>query len=105
VYEYDQSGWNYRINARAYAIDKENIKENIMEGLTEGRIVHYVAYNQRHLASIVIGVGIIKYAIDLAVFTNMSNVNGVKNFGLQFHQDVMYDESKIPGTWHWVEKA
>jgi hypothetical protein len=28
-----------------------------LEGLIEGRIVHYVAYNNRHLAAIVIGVG------------------------------------------------
>ena len=75
-----------------------------MEGLTEGRMVHYVAYNNRHLAGIIIGHndGI---NADLAIFTNMSNVNGVKNFGLQFHQDIAYSEAKEPGTWHWIEPA
>jgi len=75
-----------------------------MDGLTEGRIVHYVAYNNRHLAALVIGCTADGHA-DLAVFTNMSNVNGVKNFGLQFHQEVSSSESKEPGTWHWAEKA
>jgi hypothetical protein len=81
-----------------------------MEGLIEGRIVHYVAFNNRHLAAIVIGVSRVGFycpenKVDLALFTNMANVNGVKNFGLQFHQDIGYDENKIPGTWHWVEKT
>jgi hypothetical protein len=85
-----------------------------MDGLTEGRMVHYVAYNNRHLASIVIGyeippkvedVQVDPVTADLAVFTNMRNVNGIKNFGLQFHQEIVYSESKEPGTWHWIEKA
>jgi len=73
-----------------------------MEGLIEGRIVHYVAYNNRHLAAIVIGVNQDK--VDLALFTNMANVNGIKSFGLQFHQDVPYSEDKTPGSWHWIER-
>lgn len=86
--------------------EKEGVPEGL-PGLTEGRMCHYVAYNQRHLAAIVIGHDNSKgYAqADLAVFTNMTNVNGVKNFGLQFHQDIQYSESKEPGTWHWIEKA
>lgn len=85
-----------------------------MDGLTEGRMVHYVAYNNRHLASIVIGYSIPPkigdaqidpVSADLAVFTNMANVNGIKNFGLQFHQGINYSENKEPGTWHWIEKA
>jgi hypothetical protein len=79
-----------------------------MEGLIEGRIVHYVAYNNRHLAAIVIGhqeVFADVSVADLAVFTNMENVNGVKNFGLQFHQGVEFSEVPKPGTWHWIERA
>jgi hypothetical protein len=80
-----------------------------MEGLIEGRIIHYVAYNGRHLAGMVIGLGAHLVdepaKADLVIFTNMSNVNGVKNFGMQFHQDVQYSETKEPGTWHWIEKA
>lgn len=80
-----------------------------MEGLIEGRIVHYVAYNNRHLAALVIGVNETNIAgenpADLAVFTNMKNVNGDKNFGLQFHQGVQFSEDKKPGTWHWIERS
>ena len=42
-----------------------------MEGLIEGRIVHYVAYNNRHLAAIVIGVNQSK--VDLAILVNKAN--------------------------------
>ncbi len=80
-----------------------------MEGLTEGRIVHYVAYNNRHLAAIVIGVNPLPKPesgmVDLALFTNMRNAVGTKNFGLQFHEDISYSESKEPGTWHWIERS
>jgi hypothetical protein len=72
-----------------------------LPGLIEGRCVHYVAYNGRHLAAIVIGHDESK--ADLVVFTNMLNVNGMKNFGLQFHQDVEYSEQPTPGTYHWLE--
>lgn len=74
-----------------------------MNELIEGRIVHYVAYNERHLAAIVIGVDF-PDVVDLAVFTNMKNFNGEKNFGMQFHQNVPYAETPKPGTWHWTER-
>ncbi len=79
----------------------------LMPGLIEGRNVHYVAYNGRHLAAMVIGHNRnFSYSqADLAVFTNMLNFNGVKNFGLQFHQDVEYSEEQRPGTWHWIERV
>lgn len=73
-------------------------------GFIEGAIVHYVAYNGRHLAALVIGRTGNNLA-DLAVFTNMANVNGAKNFGLQFHQDIAYSSGKEPGTWHRPEEA
>lgn len=80
-----------------------------MDGVTEGRNVHYVAYNQRHLAALLIGVNpatdTTSESVDLAVFTSMSNVAGEKNFGIQFHQNVRYSDTKEPGTWHWIEDA
>lgn len=77
-----------------------------MEGLIEGRICHYVAFNGRHLAAIVIGVEDRQSGIvDIALFTNLPNVNGDKNFGLQFHQNVKFSETQEPGTWHWIERA
>jgi hypothetical protein len=69
--------------------------------LFEGCSVHYVAYNGRCLTAIVIGHDDAKNA-DLAVFTNMPNAAGVKNFGIQFHQDVAFSKELKPGTWHWV---
>jgi hypothetical protein len=83
----------------------------MIPGLTEGRIGHYVACNNRHLAAIVIGYSDDGRA-DLAVFTNMQNVNGEKNFGLQFHQNIPYDldmvnqdAEPLAGTWHWPERT
>lgn len=72
-----------------------------MEGLIEGRIVHYVAYNYRHLMGAVIGVEDGGKA-DLVIFTNMKNAAGNKSFGMQFHQDVEYSAEPRPGTWHWT---
>lgn len=79
-----------------------------MEGLTTGRNVHYVAYNGAHLAAIVIGVH--GDDVDLAVFTALDNAAGVKNFGMQFHQNVKYSHRHVitdaqPGTWHWIERV
>lgn len=73
-----------------------------MDGRILGHVAaHYVAYNGRHLVALVIGLDESK--ADLVVFTNMKNVNSVKNFGMQFHQDVAFSETKEPGTWHWIE--
>ncbi len=76
-----------------------------MKRLMEGVIVHYVAYNQRHLAAMVIGVQ--GDTVDLAVFTNMENAAGNKNFGVQFHQDVKFSleneaDQYEPGTYHYM---
>ncbi len=68
--------------------------------------MHYVAYNNRHLAALVTGYSIDKDGqADLAVFTNMPNVNGEKSGGIQFHFNVPYSEQPTPGTWHWIEQA
>ncbi len=67
--------------------------------VTVGLIVHYVAYNGTCLAAIIIGINE-DGSVDLALFTSMKNVNGDKNFGMQFHQNIAYDEEKKPGTFH-----
>jgi hypothetical protein len=72
-------------------------------GISEGRIAHYVAYNGRHLAAIIIGFE--GGRVDLAVFTNMKNVSGTKNFGVQFHSEIAYSETPTPGTWHFPERT
>lgn len=74
-------------------------KEPAVPCVQEGDIVHYVAYNQRNLAAIVLGQDG-EGRCDLAVFTNMQNAAGEKNFGLQFHQNVVHHHFRQPGTWH-----
>lgn len=77
-----------------------------MDGITEGRIVHYVAYNMRHLAAIITGYNPDKPGqVDLVVFTNMPNVNGVPSGGVQFHFQVPHNETPTPGHWHWPEQV
>lgn len=77
-----------------------------MDDLTEGRMVHYVAYNGRHLAAIVTGIVGVPgtWIVDLAVFTSMENVNGEKTGGLQFHFRVHYSSTVEPGTWHTLDQ-
>ena len=77
-----------------------------MHKQTEGRIVHYTAYNGRCLAGMIVGVDS-DGSCDLVVFTNMRNVNGDKNFGVQFHSRILRAErlpdepTWKPGTFHW----
>lgn len=82
-------------------------------GIIEGRIVHYVAYNGRHLAAIITGhdgndsgeLTPMTSTVDLVVFTNMRNVNGTQSGGVQSHFTVPYSEKLAPGTWHWPERV
>lgn len=87
-----------------------------MGGLALGRIVRYVAYNNRELVAIIIGINDAETGnVDVALFTNMENVNGDKSYGLQFHTNVYYSGGYPkaggtpahveylykPGTWHF----
>lgn len=74
-----------------------------MEGLTEGRLVHYVAYNSTHLAALVIRA--LGDKANLVTFSDMPNVNGDTNFSLGFMQNVPYSDTKEPGTFHWIERV
>lgn len=88
--------------------------ETKFEGLTEGRIVHYVAVTEsgqvQHRPAIIVRVwrdpeGVPGGAVNMQVFTDS---NGKDNDGLppvMWKTSVMYDESGKPGTWHWIEKA
>lgn len=75
-----------------------------MEGLTEGRMVHYVTSDERHLPAVVVYVDrrSAEYeqggVVNLQVFENDAN-------GLSFHVAVVYAHSGMRGTWHWIEKA
>lgn len=80
------------------------LPEQLPSGVTEGRNVHYVAYNNRHLAALITGFDPEKATVDLVVFTNMRNVNGDQSGGVQFHFNVHFDEeTKAPGTCHFIE--
>lgn len=74
-------------------------------GLIEGRSVHYIAYNGRHLAAIVIGGDFASGVVNLVVFSDMANVKGQVNFGVQFQAGVGYSDNLLPGTWHWIERV
>ena len=84
-----------------------------MQGLTEGRIVHFVLPDGKnkghHRAAIVIRVfegGV----INLRVFTDFTNDYPAEeyydNAGIVRASSVEFDEEeKLPGTWHWIERA
>lgn len=74
--------------------------------IIEGQNIHYVAYNGRHLAGMIIGLNpVVEGAADLVIFTNMPNVNQRKNWGMQFQEDIGHSEMKEPGTWHFIEEV
>lgn len=87
--------------------DDEEDTKTMTPGIGEGRIIHYVAYNMRHLAGIIVGYNPAGgYSeCDIFIWTNMSNVNGKKNFGTQFQEDIRYSEVPKPGTWHRPERV
>jgi hypothetical protein len=79
-----------------------------MEGLTEGRIVHYVLPTGRnkgaHRPAIVVRDWKQKNGlVQLQVFTDGSNDDLTEN--IVWRTSVHYDADKLPGTWHWIEKA
>jgi len=92
-----------------------------MEGLIEGRIVHYVMPNGEHRPAIVVNVwdvtGVCDGYINLQVFTDFGNdamnvpsnepeTKAQVNAGRLWATSVCFDDDeKLPGTWHWVEKA
>lgn len=94
-----------------------------MDGLTEGRIVHYVMPDGQHRPAIVVNVwrdliGPCEGYINAQVFTDGSNDMTASNIqyfkgaeesvsrGLYWATSICPDEeTKKPGTWHWIEKA
>lgn len=83
-----------------------------MEGLTEGRIVHFVAPNGQHRPAIVVRVwDKIAGYVQLQVFTDGSNDGEWGKPGVVWETSVNYaeptadDESVKLRTWHWIERA
>lgn len=90
-----------------------------MEGLTEGRIVHFVLDEIEHRPAVVVKVWRMpdgsppeNGCCNLQVFTDGSNdryhreylPNGFES-GVAWLTSRLYSEDKVPGTWHWIEKA
>lgn len=91
--------------------EKETVPTHICD-INKNPLIQYVAYNGRYLTGLIIGYDprTSEADVDIVIFTNMSNVNGVKNFGMQFHADVPYNNpdqvtSPVLGTWHWYEQS
>ena len=67
---------------------------------TVGRIVFYVPYP-----------GVTKYPVvpAIVVFVHEDNTIDIKSFGAYsadfIQQDINYDETKEPGTWHWPPRS
>lgn len=75
-----------------------------MDGLTEGRIVKYVlpassGFNKER-AAVITHVWSDAGTVNLYIFPDgsfqMENLTPTS---------VLYNESEIPGTWHWIKKA
>ena len=93
-----------------------------MQGLTEGRIVHYVLPDNddecrcpgEHRPAVVVkvwddGYGYDDGVVNLQVFTDYTNDyprTSAKSYGQVWATSVDFDEDeKLPGTWHWIERA
>lgn len=76
-----------------------------MDGLTEGRIVHFVMPDGEHRPAIVVKVwNKDSGSSNLTVFSDWQNDG--KSEGPFWATSIMPDEeTKLPGTWHWIEKA
>ena len=73
-----------------------------MDGLIEGRVVHYVIGENIHRAAIVINVHSKELGTcDLFVFSMPQDERG----GFFMKTNCDYADTKISGTWHWIEKA
>jgi hypothetical protein len=90
-----------------------DVKSALSQGLTEGRMVHYVLPDGQsagqHRPAIVVRVWGDVYpepgVINLQVFTDGSNDGKDYASGLAWKTSVHHSEEKLPGTWHWIEKA
>jgi hypothetical protein len=73
--------------------------EGELEGLTEGRIVHWVDEDGLHNAAIVIDV--------VHPDRGMAGLTVFRRSGeITVRDEDLFDETtKLPGTWHWPERA
>lgn len=95
-----------------------------MQGLTEGRIVHFVLPDDKHMANVredavgkhvpamVVLVcpkswGYPDGAVNLQLFVDGSNdIKGWNpQYGSIWATSVQYDPEGAGGTWHWIEPA
>lgn len=89
-----------------------------MDGLTEGRIVHYVMIDGAHRPAIIVNVvnkqtGEVNMNVFTDPFNDVEKLHPVHNAlkpaiasGIFPIWGTLPDEvDKVPGTWHWIEKA
>ena len=78
-----------------------------MQGLTEGRNVHWVAPNGRHLAAIVTRVwGYGDGLVNLNVQIPGDGENGTSDSPpVKRETSVEFSADPRPFTWHWIEPA
>ena len=77
-----------------------------MDGLTEGRMVHFVAGNGAHLAAIVTRVWGAPGLVNLNVQLPGDGDNGAYDSApVERRTSVRYSADPEPQTWHWIEKA
>lgn len=79
-----------------------------MEGLTEGRMVHVVLPDGpsagQHRPAVIVKVWSQDAGTsNLQVFVDGSNDGFDEN--VVWMTSRVYSEEKLPGTWHWIEKA
>lgn len=78
-----------------------------MEGLTEGRIVHYVARkNADHAPALIVRVvDRDPVRVNLCVFASSTTQASRWGAPVQIENDVPYSDAKEPFSWHWIERA
>ena len=86
----------------------ESTQPKVIPGLTEGRMVHYVlpdgVRKGEHRPAVIVKVWDHGHGTsNLQVFTDGMNDKTVN--GLEWKTSIMYSEDKMPGTWHFIEKA
>lgn len=77
-----------------------------MDGLTEGRMVHYVAGNGAHLAAVVTRLWGANGTVNLNVQLPGDGDNGAYDSApVERRTSVVFSADPKPNTWHWIEKA
>lgn len=100
------------VEKEAEPVQEQKVQAEI-PGLGEGRIVHYVLQSGSHRPAIIVrnwhtpgG------SCNLQVFLDGMNDRGIEfvaaeeaDHGLKWCTSILHSSDRLPGTWHWPEKA